>query len=56
MRWLINYLRSCFCKHEWELIFDGEVGLPGDGFIICKATDVKSVAVIENIKVFKTNL
>ena len=22
MRWLINYIRSCFCKHEWELIFD----------------------------------
>ena len=25
MRWLINYIRSCFCKHEWELIFDGYV-------------------------------
>lgn len=22
MRWLINYIRSCFCKHEWELIFN----------------------------------
>lgn len=22
MRWLINYLRSCFCKHDWEMIFD----------------------------------
>lgn len=22
MRWLINYIRSCFCKHEWELIID----------------------------------
>ena len=21
MRWLIDYIRSCFCKHEWELIF-----------------------------------
>lgn len=21
MRWLINYIRSCFCKHEWEQIF-----------------------------------
>ena len=20
MRKLINYIRSCFCKHEWELI------------------------------------
>lgn len=25
MRWLINYIRSCFCKHEWELIFDTTV-------------------------------
>lgn len=22
MRTIINYIRSCFCKHEWELIFD----------------------------------
>lgn len=22
MCWLINYLRSCFCKHNWEMIFD----------------------------------
>lgn len=22
MRWLINYIRSCFCKHEWEQIFE----------------------------------
>jgi len=20
MRWLINYFRSCFCKHDWELL------------------------------------
>lgn len=20
MRFLINYIRSCFCKHEWECI------------------------------------
>lgn len=20
MRWLINYVRSCFCKHDWECI------------------------------------
>lgn len=18
MRWLINYIRSCFCRHDWE--------------------------------------
>ena len=22
MRWIINYIRSCFCKHDWELIID----------------------------------
>lgn len=25
MRWFINYIRLCFCKHEWELIFDNIV-------------------------------
>ncbi len=20
MIWLINYIRSCFCKHDWELL------------------------------------
>lgn len=20
MRWLVNYIRSCFCKHDWELL------------------------------------
>jgi hypothetical protein len=20
MRWLINYIRSCFCQHDWELL------------------------------------
>lgn len=25
MRWLIEYIRSCFCKHDWELIIDGYV-------------------------------
>lgn len=29
MRWLINYLRSLWCKHDWELldkaaVFDGD--------------------------------
>lgn len=22
MRWLINYIRSCFCKHEWESLLE----------------------------------
>ena len=24
MRWLINYFRSCFCKHEWEKVWENE--------------------------------
>lgn len=20
MRWLINYIRQCFCKHDWECL------------------------------------
>lgn len=35
IRWLINYIRSCFCKHEWELIFDGTVKDCGS-FYWCK--------------------
>lgn len=22
MRWIINYIRSCFCQHDWELVID----------------------------------
>lgn len=22
MRWLINYIKSCFCEHDMELIID----------------------------------
>lgn len=25
MRWLINYIKSCFCRHDWELIFHTRV-------------------------------
>lgn len=25
MRKLINYICSCFCKHDWEMIFDVSV-------------------------------
>lgn len=25
MRWLINYIRSCFCKHDYELLQQGDV-------------------------------
>lgn len=29
MRWLIQYVRSCFCSHDWELIFDTMVEVDG---------------------------
>lgn len=25
MRWIINYIRSCFCKHDWEMIHNSFV-------------------------------
>lgn len=25
MRALINYIRSCFCQHDWELIFNAKI-------------------------------
>lgn len=30
MGWLINYIRSCFCKHEWELLEKTNVYLEGN--------------------------
>ena len=35
MRWVINYIRSLFCQHEWELIFDYK-GLTGIGDVYYK--------------------
>lgn len=32
MRWLINYIRSCFCEHDWELIFNGQVNDGGSRY------------------------
>lgn len=25
MGWIIDYIRSCFCKHQWKLIEDSLV-------------------------------
>lgn len=30
MRWLINYIRSCFCKHDFELLSKCGVFYGGD--------------------------
>ena len=32
MRWLINYIHSCFCKHEWELVKHEEADCPEYGW------------------------
>ena len=24
MKWLINYIRSCFCNHKWELFREAQ--------------------------------
>lgn len=31
MRWLINYIRSCFCKHEWECLQEN-IAVYADGY------------------------
>lgn len=25
MKWIINYIRSCFCEHEWEHITTNKI-------------------------------
>lgn len=30
MKWLINYIRSCFCNHDWEFL--KEVRYFSDGY------------------------
>lgn len=35
MRWLINYIKSCFCKHEWEMIFNTRVEYGNEAYF-CK--------------------
>lgn len=36
MRTLINYIRSCFCKHDWELIFNATIIDDWGGSYGCK--------------------
>lgn len=36
MRWLINYIRSCFCKHEFELVKSNEYANGTTTSYICK--------------------
>lgn len=30
MRFIVNYIRSLFCSHDWELIFDSVVSVGND--------------------------
>lgn len=36
MRWFINYIRSCFCAHEWEMIFSVGVRCDDGEIYTCK--------------------
>ena len=49
MRWLINYIRSCFCKHDCELIHDG--GYFGNS-IHCKVYRCKKCGYSKKYKSF----
>lgn len=31
MRWIINYIRQCFCRHEWQR--EDVEGVAYDGFL-----------------------
>lgn len=53
MRWIINYIRSCFCEHEWELIFDGFVEGDWKSFH-SKVYRCKNADTAKSIKAFKT--
>lgn len=36
MRRLINYIRSCFCKHDWEMLQISDVYMNGTDKYPCK--------------------
>ncbi len=42
MHVLINYIRSCFCRHDWELIFDTEVEISSPYNITVQEYGVKT--------------
>jgi len=55
MRWLINYIRSCFCNHEWENI-SGEVSVYSrrkDGSLTTFPTSIKRCYVCKKCKTKK---
>lgn len=54
MRWIVNYIRSCCCTHDWELIHDGFVrGADGwsDSFY-CKVYRCKKCGYSKKYKSF----
>jgi hypothetical protein len=34
MRRLVDYIRGCFCRHDWELIFHGRTNEMRDGEVV----------------------
>lgn len=42
MRTIINYIRSCFCRHDWELIFESDI-----------VNDITDKTPINRVKVYR---
>lgn len=63
MRWLINYIRSCFCNHDWELLkelkyYNSEYDKRNDmaSYIYLLFIDVKSVVWFKKLNVIKQRM
>ena len=50
MRWLINYIRSCFCNHDWELMFEGRIDTGGNNFYYMKGYRCKKCGYYKEYK------
>lgn len=49
MRTLIEYIRSCFCKHDWELLFNTDI-MDGDKLFKHKNVSLQEMRVRKAIQ------
>lgn len=56
MRWLIQYIRSCFCAHDWELIFDCHVEVNNGETYSCKTYRCKKCGYSRRYKVIEMSM
>ena len=53
MRWLIQYIRSCFCTHDWELIFDSYISVDNGETYTARLTVVRNAAIAGDTRAIK---